>query len=160
LATGIVPDSPRLKKTHLALVIPLTLITLGLYIPIWFLRRRAAFNALESSTKIGIAGPLLLGGAQLAFLSIAVLKPQAIQGLAGDLGRLAIGIGMIALSFGVRRILLDHFETRVRRELPGSSSLQTLTDVSGIWTFFFQIWYLQHKINEYQLELYTPFTSA
>jgi len=159
MATGGLPEKPRLKKTHLAFVIPLTIVMGGVYISIWFLRRRSALNVLESSTKLGTLGPLLLGGGQFAFLLAALWGPAVIAGLAGDLFSIALGILVILLSFRVRGILLDHLDARIRREIPGASSLQTLTDISSIWTFFFQIWYLQHKINQYQRELSTPFVS-
>lgn len=152
-------EAPRLRKGRLVVVILLTFITGGLYIPLWFLRRRAALNALESSSKLGVVGPALLGVGYPAFVVAAVWNPMLAESLFGDLFRLALGIGLIALSFKVRHILLDHFEARIRRELPGSSSLQTLTDIAGIWTFLLQIWYLQHKINQYQRELYSPFVS-
>ena len=156
MPTRIVPDAPRLKTIHLVSVILLTIITFGLYGPNWFLKRREALNALESPTKLGVLAPLLLFGAQLLYLCADAWRPHAIHGsLAGHLARLAIGFGGAALSLRVRRILLDHFEARARREIPGRSSLRAFTRVSGIWTFIFQFWYLQYKINGYQRELYS-----
>jgi hypothetical protein len=42
----------QLKKRRVVTMLIFTAVTLGFYYPIWFLRRRAALNALDSPQKI------------------------------------------------------------------------------------------------------------
>src|SRR5580765_8512215 len=48
-----VADVPTgLKRRSVVLMIVLSIVTFGLYYPIWFLRRRAALNRLDSPRKL------------------------------------------------------------------------------------------------------------
>jgi hypothetical protein len=47
----------------------------------------------------------------------------------------------------VKRILLDHFSAQESGPFSGTISLQRDVSLSGVATFFFQILYLQYKIN-------------
>jgi hypothetical protein len=137
---GIARNEPELKKTPVLLVIFFTFISLGIYIPIWFLRRRKALNHLapeDASVDLvtfGLVGlfavSYVLGFYQGAAIEWGqVLTPTwqfAIQAL--DLiSRLFI----VVASFRVKTILEGHYPDRL----------------SAVGTFFFSIFYLQYRIN-------------
>src|SRR5215470_20383965 len=49
---ALVESLPGLRATNLVLVAVLSSVSLGLYSPVWFWRRREALNQLRSSTKL------------------------------------------------------------------------------------------------------------
>lgn len=108
-----------------------------IYYPVWFLRRRKAFNALQSVKKLG-SGWLIY--AIIAF-SLNILlsdEPEARDG-AGTLASIAL-IGLMVQAFRVRRILEDHLTAVSGKNV----------ELSGVATFFFGAYYLQHKLNQFQ----------
>lgn len=143
-----------IKKTSVVVVVLLTGITGGIYIPIWFLTRRNAINALDSEEKLG-KGIFIL--AAVVFTGIAVgsayLQVQEIIGPVFSTNRelviaalelllnvisLVVFIPVIYEAFKVKRILEDHFNNR----FPGKG-----IHLSKLWTFLLMNIYLQHKIN-------------
>jgi hypothetical protein len=136
-------------------MILLTLLIFGLYYPIWFLRRLAALNRLDSPRKLR-RWPFLLF---LAFpvvnviLSIASGAAPLEQTIGAgpvlllSLVRLGVGIVIVVQCFFIKDILEDHLagpEDNLSR-----SMLSDTTKLSALMTFFFQIFYLQHVINRY-----------
>lgn len=133
-------QAPELTKTYVVLVIFFTFVSLGLYIPIWFLRRRKALNHLapeDDNVNLVTFGLAALFTASLATgLCLGVLEELgttpspglllSIQGL-DLLARLFI----IVASFRVKTILEGHFPERL----------------SAVGTFFLSIFYLQYRIN-------------
>ena len=139
----------QFEKTSILLMIFLSIITAGIYIPVWFLRRTDAINSLQSEEKlspdifvfviiIDALGLLLSfwepGGGRDAARSFEVIS--------GILNWIAI-ITILVQAFKVRRIFDEHFNIRLRKYMP----------FSGLATFFFGIFYLQYEINRFDLRL-------
>jgi hypothetical protein len=125
--------SYRNERRSVLLVIGLTVITLGFYPAIWFLRRRAFIDSLDSTVKLGNLAAVPLCAAVVAF-------GTGFFGLPRDVDRavdIAIGAASIVTAFRVARILRSDF-ARTGRFL----------SVSSAGTFFFGVLYLQYKINQ------------
>jgi hypothetical protein len=151
--TAAVADPSRvlLKKRSVILMIVLTLLTLGFYLPIWFLRRREALNQLDSPRKLQVwpfAAVIAVMAADLVVnIVILVQGPDAvlpevvfILGLA----RLGFGINLVVQCFKTKDILEDHLAG------PADGIVTMFTErvkLSGLMTFFFQPLYLQYIIN-------------
>jgi len=155
--TAAVADvsSSGLKRRSLILMIVFSLVTFGLYYPIWFLRRRAALNRLDSPRKLRL-WPFVVSIAWVvlqfvagALASSAPARQVNAEGTAllFNLVQLAVGILMVVQSFFAKDILEDHLAG------PGDDVHNRLSDdtvkLSGLMTFFFQIFYLQYIINRY-----------
>ena len=130
------------KKMSVPLLILFTFITFGIYIPVWFLQRRKAFNHLNSEKKLG-AGVFIFAIVALGFNLFVSFTLGFIEGFTGEAGLIQqvepildlisaiANITLLVKSFKVRRIFKDHFKE----------------PFSAVATFFFQAWYLQYKIN-------------
>ena len=160
-ATGTAPElpasatAPVLWSRSIVVMIVLVVVTLGFYHPVWFLRRRAALNHLDSPVKLAL-WPLVV---YLVFLLFVVVISVAIADVPAEerygldltfsLGRLAVGILVVVQAFKVKRILEDHLAG------PGDTVLREIGQepvmLSGLLTFFLSIFYLQHVINHYVL---------
>ncbi len=153
--------APALKKTSVFLVIFLTLITFGVYVPVWFITRRKAINSLHSQQKLGLGtlvfvlvlfGAVLLAGFVEGWMqaSAAHVTMETYTKLNADIVNVLAGVGGIVLlvqSFKVRRILLDHFRAQSSGLFSSTMSLEREVSFSGVATFFLHIYYLQYKIN-------------
>lgn len=139
-SSGRAPATLELRKTPVVLVIFFTLITLGIYVPIWFLRRRKALNHLapeDDSVNLVTFG--LAGLFAAAFCSGIYQGASAAMGgapspntdLAIRMVDLASRLFVIVASFRVKTILEGHYPERL----------------SAIGTFFLSIFYLQYRIN-------------
>jgi len=133
----------------------LTFLTAGLYLPIWFLSRRKALNRLHSQEKLGpwplavalaacvasvllpILGSIKYGSWEEAENAFPPLHPFVL---------LVAAIIIMVQCFKVRRILLDHLAPR-EGMFSAAIRLQHEALFSRMGTFFFGIFYLQHKIN-------------
>ena len=148
-------SSANLKRRSLILMLVLMVVTLGLYYPIWFLRRRAALNRLDSPRKLR-KWPFVV------FIVWFVL--QVVLGIAagsapleqvigrGDvlmlnLLQLAFGILMLVQNFFTKDILEDHL-AGPGDQIPNPLFVDTVK-LSGLMTFLFQIFYLQFVINRH-----------
>jgi hypothetical protein len=147
------------------LMLLLAVVTLGISIPVWFLRREKAFNALRSKVKMTAALPVValvvLVAAYGAELFAGVLAGLGAPGLGNLVGlgagflRLAHFALILLLSFRVRDVLQEHLRARAA-DYGGSTSMSLQAQgysVSGILTFFFSAFYLQSKINDCYREL-------
>jgi len=158
-AAAAAEPEAKFEKTSVVVVILLSFLTGGIYLPIWFLRRREAINRLRSPEGIGWAAPF---AATVAF-SLGLCAAFA-SGFAGAMGlREAVGelfasgrvlamVGAVLIlfeCFRVRRILLDHLHAQSSGLFSSSVALERDTSFSGVATFFFGIWYLQYKINRF-----------
>jgi Domain of unknown function (DUF4234) len=146
-------DRIELKKRRIMVMIVLTLVTFGFYYPAWFLRRRRALNELDSPQKLA-AWPflllLLVFAVRLAVIVLATpARPEALIGAGPamllDLVQLAVGILVLIQCFRIKDILEDHLADP-EGALTGSV-LSSQAQLSGIMTFLFTIFYLQHIIN-------------
>ena len=148
-----VTDSHGLKRRSVLVMILFLIITLGLYYPAWWFRRRPGLNRLDSPKKLAL-WPLLLFAAlfaiQFGIGFVRGLSPgEQIPGPDGELVlglfQLGIGILMIIQSFKVKDMIEDH-----AAPAPHSGPMfGGQVKLSGIMTFFFSIFYLQWAINTY-----------
>ncbi|MCE5334035.1 MAG: DUF4234 domain-containing protein [Desulfobacteraceae bacterium] len=142
-----------IKRTGVLWTLIFAVITLGIYIPIWFINRKEGINSLSSPHKLK-PGTLVLAMV-LYCLSVALGFSSGIISTAGvftdrqdlvvfaktlelfsNLSALAGGILVASLSVIVRKILQQHCDAK---------ELKVRT--SAIAAFFLQIFYLQYKIN-------------
>ena len=148
-------SSTGLKRRSVILMIVLSIVTFGLYYPIWFLRRRAALNRLDSPRKLRL-WPFVVFIAWFAFQFIAgIAAGSAPRGrpigegaaLFLNLLQFAVAILMVVQSFFIKDILEDHL-AGPGDQVPNPLLVDTVK-LSGLMTFLFQIFYLQHVINRY-----------
>jgi len=142
----------------------LTLLTGGLYQPIWFLSRRKALNALHSREKLGVWPIAVILAAVVASLSITIISSlkwgswvtveNAFPPLLPFI-LLVAGILLMVECFKVRRILLDHLAPQQGGIFSAGIRLQHEELFSRVGTFFFGIFYLQHQIND-MLDKFVP----
>jgi len=123
----------ELMETNVLLMIFLTVITVGIYRAIWFLRRRDAINSLQSKEKLNTGVFVFI----IVLYSISVLVNLADGN--SSLLYLIAGITLLVQCFKVRRIFNEHFNTYLKKDI----------SFSGVATFFFTIFYLQYKINRF-----------
>ena len=142
-----------LKRRSVILMILLTIVTFGLYVPIWFLHRRAALNRLDSPRKLRL-WPFVIAVTWFVFQFIVRIAAgsaplaQAIgEGAALHFGRFAVGMLMLVQSFFTKDILEDHL-AGPGDQVPNPLLVDTVK-LSGVMTLFFQNFYLQHVINRY-----------
>jgi len=153
LAEGQSP-LPGLKRTSVTLVIALSFLTVAIYYPVWFLRRRRALNGLHARDKLN-AGVFVVAIVLFSVGLLLMLVSGALEGFGEGLGRhdllavskglegfaqflnLVAAIALLIQCFKVRRILTEHMQARPGRPV----------SLSGLATFFLQIFYLQYKIN-------------
>lgn len=134
---------PELKKMSVILLIFLMVITFGIYYPVWFLTRRSGINNLQSKEKLG-SGVFVFAIVVFSINLVFAFVSGVIEGL-GEIyafsGILAFVAGIILLAqcFEVRRIFNEHYNEHLQRGISFS--------VGAI--FFFQIYYLQYKINRF-----------
>jgi hypothetical protein len=154
LSPGDAPFSPM----NLGVMIALSILTLGVYIPIWFIQKRSGINELNSERKVGLFLPILAliltsviallnfgVGAQIATVHNVELRWDWIANLVVIAVVEAV---MLVQAFLVRSILEDHATGQNLGPLAGSMALMHRSSFSAIGTFFFGIFYLQYKINE------------
>jgi hypothetical protein len=143
-----------LKRTSVILVIALSFLTVAIYYPVWFLRRRRALNGLHARDKLN-AGVFVVAIVLFSVGLLLMLMSGALEGFGEGLGRrdllavskglegfaqflnLVAAIALLIQCFKVRRILSEHMQARTGRPV----------SLSGPATFFLQIFYLQYKIN-------------
>ena len=134
-------------------MIVFTILTFGLYYPIWFLRRRAALNRLDSPRKLPV-WPFVIVIAWLVFqffVGMALSSRPPAEAIAPganlflSLVQLAVGILLLVQSFVTKDILEDHL-SGPGEEVPNPLFVNAVK-LSGVMTFFFQIFYLQYVIN-------------
>jgi hypothetical protein len=132
-----------LERTSVIFVIILTIVTLGLYQASWYMRRRAALNALDASEDIPRAAPILLWALWLAYLFVAD-EPDTPSELAIRFAALLL---TLFLAFRTRAILIGHQTALIGREAGIRLGMEP-SRPNVLLTFFLHHIYLQHKINE------------
>ncbi|MCC6557919.1 MAG: DUF4234 domain-containing protein [Polyangiaceae bacterium] len=138
---GRIP-SVESQRMSVALLVVLTLVTCGLYSPIWFLKRRRFLNALDSSEReipegLPIAIIIVWGSSLLLSAAMGALESdgKALEAL-DRLATMAGGVMLLMLSFRAKNRIAQHM-LRAGQHTP----------MSGLATFFLQTYYLQYKIN-------------
>lgn len=141
VSTPPAPAAAPLRKTSVPLIVLLSLITMGVYYPVWFILQMDSFNAMNSKVKLKKGAfitviILFVLSVAAAFASIGLEgNSDADSARALDLMsrffNIAGGLILLVESFRVKKILSEHFNAKL----------------SGIATFFFNVLYLQYKIN-------------
>jgi len=130
------------------------MVTLGLYYPIWFLRRRRGLNEMKTSRRLN-SWPfvtavvfalvrLFLSGATFG-LSRVEFTSHSFVGPLVTWGALAVTILMVFQCFLVKHMIEDHImgdTDSILRRLAESVRL------SRVLTLFLGIFYLQYVINQ------------
>ena len=143
-----------LKRRRVVVMIVLLVVTIGIYYPVWFFRRRAGLNRLDSPRKLAL-WPLVLFASffalqvMLGFIAGEQTPAQAFgeeADLVLNVLQLAIGILMVIQCFAIKDIIEDHAQGPEGDE---SALFRPQVKLSGLMTFFFSIFYLQWAINKY-----------
>jgi hypothetical protein len=140
-----------LKRRSVWLMVLLILVTLGIYYPVWFWRRRQGLNRLDSPRKLEV-WPLAVFSVYFGVASLMgiVTTPEELFGDAAVVLKgveLGIGIMMIVQCFRIKDIIEDHAQGP--DDAPRDAMFTPPVKLSGVMTFFFSIFYLQYAINKY-----------
>ena len=145
------------KKTPVFLTILYRLITLGIYTPCWFITRCDQINELNSKERLN-KGPFVFVIVIACICFFLSFVSGFVQGFYGEFINLEaltivnrLDAGVMCLSwiawiilvvqrFKVKRIFIDHFNKHL-----GEDAI-----FCGFATFFFNIHYLQYKINRFK----------
>jgi len=121
------------ETRSVALCVVLTVVTLGVYPPVWLLRRQPFLDRLATNERLGSLPRVVLAleAAQL-LLIIGGAKVAPLRSFIS----LVAAVALLVACFRVRAMLQSDF----RRT---GSAIR----LSGAATFFFGIHYLQYKIN-------------
>ena len=128
-------------KMNILLQILLTVVTLGLYEPIWYLRRLKLIKTLDSRKQFSVALPIIALFFNSLQIIVGIVLASIIGGaifpvLSNTFWILNLGI-CIALAFQLGRMLIDD---SMLKKLPNVVFAVLLTTV-------FRFFYLQYKIN-------------
>lgn len=132
--------SIEFKKRNVALVVLLTVVTLGIYLGYWFLKERQAIKAIDQKRII----PIKLWWIATGFLSISFFYNVIGSAFFTPFGRAVFNsfdiilafyyLGLLYYSvFRIRDLLEEHFQEEIFKP----------------WLLvLFNVWYLQFKINK------------
>ncbi|KMQ51762.1 hypothetical protein CHISP_1258 [Chitinispirillum alkaliphilum] len=138
----------NIESENVFTLICLSAMTLGLYIPLWFIFRKNELNRMQSEEKISseiIICALILAGCSLTVWGLSFTPFLGQSTLYRPLRNLmylfdvSLFVIITIQSFKAKRILSNHFDQRFSKKQP----------FSDIYTLVFQIFYLQYKINRY-----------
>lgn len=127
-------ESKEFKRMNIAWLVVLSIITLGIYVPIWFLKQREAINKLHSEEKLDKDIFIIM----FVWLVAIWIVPYNISPLGPAIPVISAGI-LFWQIFKVRRIFVDHFNEHLKKDLW----------ISGLLTFLFHIYYFQYLINKH-----------
>ena len=140
--------SLSLERQNPWLTFFLTIITLGLYVPIWFLIQRKALNSLNEHQQISITQLIVL----LVLYSLDTIgfflidlgeffgvnqEAYSSYNTTSSLISWIQWVWVIILSFKVQGMLKDFVDARNYK-----------VGFVGFYTFFLSIYYLQYKVNQ------------
>lgn len=128
-------------RVTLLVMLVLTWISCGMYVPLWYVRRQPMLDRLGEATTLGSGLPLLAAGCGGVYVFVGVfLRLAGAFGPTSELLAFVVsgtgGVINLVMAFRVRSILND-LARRWGRP----------ADVSGVWTFFFHVYYLQYVLN-------------
>ena len=138
MSTPSQPPGPTLKKRSVLLMILFLVLTLGFYIPFWFVSRSEALNRLNPRYQVSLSLCILM----FAAIAAGILVSENIV-ITTDL---AFVITYVVLAFRVKDIL----NSTLLKQREEQAAHQE--EISGALTFFFGIFYLQHRINQLPTE--------
>ena len=143
---------PRMEPMKVWVLVLITMVTNGIYIPIWYLQRLEFFNHLDSkkklsrrlllfSTVISVSAtltpfvmallPIVFNSSDLMATHETMMLTVTVIFMFFYVCAIVTGIYLVVVAFQTRRILMDHFDI----------------SLSIIWTFLFNIYYLQYHCN-------------
>ena len=144
------------QRRSILLMLLLSVVTAGLYGPIWFLRRRDWLNSLNSKAKLSKGPAWIVIVLWIGVLVVGVALTDAVTGVTQESWVLdaLLYSGAIILSlqgFRVRHIVDDHLK-EAQAPMAGAPMLEAERhaekSLSNLGTFFFNIFYLQYVINK------------
>jgi hypothetical protein len=144
-----------LKRRSVVLMVLLVFLTLGIYYPLWFFRRRPGLNRLDSPRKLALWPPVLFAFYFALEMVVKILSGDQTPAQAFGSGvgivmpvlQLSTAIVMIVQCFAIKDIIEDHAQGP---DDGGDAGLfKSKLELSGLMTFFFSIFYLQYAINKY-----------
>jgi hypothetical protein len=128
------------KKANVFVMVILSYITFGIYVPYWFLSRRKAFEQLSSDSKLPYRGVKFLLFMYIIMLLLLVTGPMFLTEYGLELKDsidyilTMYGFGIVLYSvFRAKEMINDHYDLNVIKPVPAA---------------FFHIWYLQYKLNQ------------
>lgn len=134
---------PKIRFTSVWIMVLLSVLTFGMYLPYWLLSRRKEINRIAKKVVIKKAIPLFILISYFCSALIFTIGQLLINEIAIMLYEY---IDILITYFGV--IFIIYYSFKIRLIL-----LKTAEDdefsISKILTFFFAIFYLQHQINKY-----------
>ncbi len=144
------------KKKSVFLTCFLSLITLGIYSSIWYLKRIPEFYNLGTQKKIKQGFALTLLTLNILFITLIIIIPITITLERNDMGEffqnvtplqsiliLALGIIFLLMIF-ICLILAFYSRNIINQALENKGSAKK---ISGLFTLFFTNIYLQYEIN-------------
>jgi hypothetical protein len=148
---GPLADVPEL---HWFLVLVYNIITLGIYGPVWFLRRLGAFQRLRSERKLNpgllVASLMFIAaGLMLSFVSGLLEGFSEAQGLTTRIGGLSTALDHLSTFIDIlATFLIIHQSLTLRRMIKDHVAAQGRhVAITALWTILFQNINLQHAIN-------------
>jgi hypothetical protein len=106
----------KLDHTSAGLVALLTLVTLGLYLPVWYLGRLSKLNGLSSPAKLSRRLAYVLLGLYLlrvsgvmSFIGGSDIQSALLLSGLSNMLMLATGMILVSMRLRVREILHDHY---------------------------------------------------
>ena len=157
VATEAAGQSTRIKPRNIPLVVLLSVVTLGIYFPSWFLLRRHGINSLNANEKMTIFPSLaaivlqvisiaFIVGASFAFYTAAPTTAEMYDRIA-EFATWASTILVLVQSFKVRRIFEAHLKQGPQQSSDVPSLEHSQSSLSRVAVFFLTIFYLQYVIN-------------
>jgi hypothetical protein len=112
--------------------------TCGLYMPFWYMKRRSFLESIDGSARIGQLQEWYIGLWAVSMICTVVGSVGKSKGfeMLGSLANLAAAIVVLTMAFRTKALLERYLS---RMNLPER--------LSGLATFFLQIYYLQYRIN-------------
>ena len=141
------------EKKSVVLLLFLSIITAGIYVPVWYLKRTKELNNLNTEKKlsVGLAKTYLI--LHILYLISAIVIQIMMKGaiMTMDLVALAsftIFLGLLSLVGLIQFIIMLILAFSTRTVLNQALDKKGVTrKISGLFTFFFNFAYLQYEIN-------------
>lgn len=138
-SSAAVDRHPELPRTSVLLMILFTLLTLGLYIPYWFLKRRRAFNHLAGEgDRVDLLTYAVAGTTASAW--VLGLVSGVMEATSTPPGGLDLPLRLVDLGSRILTLILSF---QIKSILEGNHPER----LSALGTFFLSLFYLQYKIN-------------
>ena len=147
------------KKKNVTLIVLLSVITLGIYPYIWYIKRVKEFNNLQTDTKAKKSVPVI-SLVLMIFVFIGIASIATILKIKYDELSVATGISdiptyfiiifisvvVIVLILWILRLMMSFKYAKILNEALNNKGSNI--KISGILTFLFKTFYLQYEINK------------